>query len=62
MSGGEIILIFLFIIMFFGAKKVPEIARGMGRMLREVKDASNEIKREIKEGTDSVNKDFDQEK
>ncbi len=48
--------------MFFGAKKVPEIARGMGRMLREVKDASNEIKREIKEGTDSVNKDFDQEK
>ena len=62
MSGGEIILIFLFIIMFFGAKKVPEIARGMGRMLREVKDASNEIKREIKEGTDSFNKDLDQEK
>ena len=62
MSGGEIILIFLFVIMFFGAKKVPEIARGMGRMLREVKDSSNEIKREIKEGTDSINKDLDQEK
>ena len=39
-GGPEIIIILLFIIMFFGSKKIPEIARGIGKGIREVKDAS----------------------
>lgn len=43
----EIVLIFLVVVLLFGAKKIPELARGMGRGIREFKDASREIKREI---------------
>lgn len=46
----EMLIIALFVIVFFGAKKIPEIARGMGRGIREFKDATKEIKDEIKEG------------
>lgn len=47
----EMLIIALFIIIFFGAKKIPEIARGMGKGIREFKDATKEIKNEIKEGS-----------
>ena len=52
-GGIEIIVIILFIIMFFGADRIPELAKGMGKMIREVKTASNEIKREIKKGSNN---------
>ena len=45
------LIIALFVIVFFGAKKIPEIARGMGKGIREFKDATKEIKDEIKEGS-----------
>jgi len=47
---GEMLIIALFIVVFFGAKKIPEIARGMGKGIREFKDATKEIKNEIEEG------------
>ena len=43
----EIALIFLAILLLFGAKRIPEIARGLGKGIREFKDATNDIKREI---------------
>jgi len=43
----EIILILLIVVLLFGAKKIPELARGLGRGIREFKDASKEIKSEI---------------
>ncbi len=43
----ELILILLVVLLMFGAKKIPDLARGMGRGIREFKDASREIKREI---------------
>lgn len=43
----ELILILLVVLLLFGAKKIPDLARGMGRGIREFKDASAEIKREI---------------
>ena len=48
-GGWELIVIILFVIIFFGAKKIPEIARGMGKGIREFKDATKEIKKEIDE-------------
>lgn len=50
MGMQELLLILLIILIFFGAKKIPELARGLGRGIREFKDASKEIQSEIKEG------------
>jgi len=46
-SGGEIAFIGFILVMIFGADKIPEIARGLGKGMRQVKDATNDIKREI---------------
>ena len=43
----ELIIIFLVLLLVFGAKRIPEIARGIGKGIREFKDATNEITREI---------------
>ncbi len=49
MSGGEIFVIILVAILLFGTKRIPEVARGLGKGLREFKKATDEIKREIAE-------------
>ena len=46
-GGWEVMIIMLVILIFFGANKIPEIARGLGRGIREFKDATKEIKKEI---------------
>lgn len=46
-GGWEWILIVLLVLVFFGAKKIPELARGLGKGIREFKDATKEIKRDI---------------
>ncbi|WP_420577734.1 twin-arginine translocase TatA/TatE family subunit [Ekhidna sp.] len=51
---GEIMVIALFIVIFFGAKKIPEIARSLGRGIREFKDATKEIKKEINDGMEKM--------
>jgi len=51
MGAGEIILIFSVILIFFGAKRIPELARGLGKGIREFKDASAGIKREIEDAS-----------
>lgn len=45
----EMIVIFLIILLLFGAKKIPELARGIGRGLGEFNQAKKEIDREINE-------------
>jgi sec-independent protein translocase protein TatA len=47
LGGTELIVILLVVLLLFGAKKIPELARGLGSGIREFKDASREIKREI---------------
>ncbi len=54
LGGWEILLIVLVLLIFFGAKKIPELAKGLGRGIREFKDATKEIKDEIEEGSKEV--------
>ena len=53
----QIIIIVLAIIILFGGKKIPEIARGIGLGLKEFKKATKEIKDEVKNAADSVSDD-----
>ncbi|TWR30495.1 twin-arginine translocase TatA/TatE family subunit [Mucilaginibacter pallidiroseus] len=46
-GGGEMILIVLAALMLFGGEKLPELARGLGKGIRDFKDASDDVKREI---------------
>ena len=47
LGAWEILLIALVILLVFGAKRIPELARGLGKGIREFKDATNEIKQEF---------------
>jgi sec-independent protein translocase protein TatA len=46
-SGAEIAFIMFILVMVFGADKIPEIARGLGKGMKSLKNASNDIKGEI---------------
>jgi len=51
-GGGEMVLIMLVILMLFGSDKIPEMARGLARVINQVKNASNDIKSEITKSVD----------
>jgi len=53
-SGGEIFIILLFILLFFGADKIPEFTRMMGKGVREFKKATDDIKREFSDSSSGV--------
>jgi sec-independent protein translocase protein TatA len=46
-GGTEILVILLVVLLLFGAKRIPEFARGLGKGIREFKSATQEIKNEI---------------
>ena len=54
-GGWEWIIIGLIVVIFFGANKIPEIFKGFGKGIREFKDASREIKKEIEKESNSDN-------
>lgn len=51
----EILVIFLVILLLFGAKRIPEIAKGLGKGIREFKQATREISDEISAASNEVN-------
>ncbi len=53
-GGGEMVLIVAVILMLFGSDKVPEMARGLARVINQVKSASNELKSEITKTVDET--------
>jgi sec-independent protein translocase protein TatA len=58
-SGGEIAFILFIVIMVFGADKIPEIARGLGKGMRTLKNATNDIKHEITKSAEKHGVDAD---
>jgi sec-independent protein translocase protein TatA len=55
-SGGHLILIALVVLLLFGGKKIPELMRGLGRGIREFKDAKDNVQREIEDHIKDDNK------
>jgi sec-independent protein translocase protein TatA len=53
-GGQETILIVFAILLLFGGKKLPELAKGLGKGMREFKDASDGVKREIHRNINSL--------
>jgi len=47
LSGGELVLVLVVILVLFGAKKIPEFAKGLGQGIREFKKASSEVNNEL---------------
>ena len=52
-SGAEIFVIFLIVLLLFGADKIPDSAKGLGKGIRQVKDATQEIKTAIQKSAKS---------
>jgi sec-independent protein translocase protein TatA len=61
-GASEILLILFFVLIFFGADKIPEFARGLGKGLRELKKATEDIKSEITDTTSDIKKELDDAK
>jgi len=64
-SGQEIVILALAVLILFGSKKIPEMARGLGKGMREFRKAADDIKRElnqsvpdIKSGLDDIGKNI----
>ena len=58
-SGPEIGFIIFIMVLLFGADKIPEFARGLGKGINNIKHATNEIKHEIKNSKDMVGQNSD---
>ncbi len=58
-STGEIAFILFMVVMLFGTAKLPEMARGLGKMMNQLKDATNDIKREIKNSAGDTDLNID---
>ena len=57
-SGSEIFIIVLVVLVLFGAKKIPELAKGLGKGMREFKKATDDIKKEINDSSNDIVKDI----
>jgi sec-independent protein translocase protein TatA len=52
LGAPELILIFFLVLLLFGAKRLPDLARGLGKSIREFKKASSEAESDIREAID----------
>jgi sec-independent protein translocase protein TatA len=59
LGGGELFLIMLFVVMFFGSDKLPAIAKGLGKGLREINNAKAQIQSEIQNHTGGLREEIE---
>lgn len=57
-SGGELIIVLAVVLLLFGAKSIPDIARMLGKGMNEFRRASDEIKRELRDQTSDIRDDI----
>jgi sec-independent protein translocase protein TatA len=62
LGGPEIAVIFVVVLLLFGAKKIPELARGLGKSMGEFKKARTEFEDEIKRAEASIDEEDEEEK
>lgn len=55
LGAGELLIIFLVILILFGAKKIPDLAQGIGKGMREFKKALNDVEDDIKNAGEKKN-------
>ena len=53
-SGQEIVILALAVLILFGSKKIPEMARGLGKGMREFRKAADDIKRELNQSAPDI--------
>ncbi len=59
LGGGEILVILLFILIFFGAKKIPDLAQGLGKGIREFRKAARDIQDDVEREVKQIEKPSD---
>ncbi len=57
-AGSEIVVILLFVLIFFGSKSIPGLARALGRGVRQLKDATQDVQDEIRKTTSDMRSDI----
>jgi sec-independent protein translocase protein TatA len=57
LGGQEILVILIIVILLFGAKKIPELAKGLGTGIKEFKKASSEVEKQIDTKDDATKND-----
>ncbi len=53
LGGGEVFFILVVVLLFFGSKRIPELAKGLGKGMREFKDAMGGIEREVRDAANT---------
>lgn len=59
LGGGEVFIIVLVIILFFGSDKLPGLAKGIGKGIREINDAKSQIQNEIQKSTSGIREEIE---
>ncbi len=57
-SGQEIFIVMIVVLLLFGANKIPEIAKGLGKGMREFRKATDDIKKEINDQSSEIKQDI----
>lgn len=62
LGAGEIFMVLLVVLLLFGANKIPEFAKGLGKGIRQFKDATQDIQNDIQESISETKKELDDAK